>query len=385
MRILHTSDWHIGRTFAGHSTLPAIRQVLGALVEVAGERSVDVVVVAGDIFDSATPSSEAVELLDEVLLGLVAAGAKVVMSSGNHDSPARLGAKAVLARTAGVHVLTRPEGLDRPVTVDDEYGQVHFYALPYLEPVRMRRTWSDASMRSQRDALEYAMRLVRADASARGGRTVLLAHTFVQGAEAESSDSEQRDILGGVDKVPVATFEGIDYVALGHIHGRMRLEDRIRYCGAPLHYSFSEADKPRGAWLIDLGADGTGPVEWVDLPVPRPLSVLRGELAELLADPSLEPLREHWISAVLTDNTRPMDAMRRLQSRFGWCAMVDFQPEVIHDDGAASYAELVRGRTDEELIDSFLVRVRNGEGVTTEEAELVAATMAEYASGRQLR
>lgn len=385
MRILHTSDWHIGRTFHGHSTLTALAEVLEALVQTVRDRGVSVVVVAGDVFDSSTPSGDAVELLDEVLLNLRAAGAQVILTSGNHDSPARLGAKAAFAKHAGIHVLTRPERVVEPVTLTDEHGPIHFYGVPYLEPVRQRTVWADAeSMRSQRDALDYATERIKADAAGRPGRTVVLAHTFVQGAEAESCDSEQRDIVGGVDKVPVSTFVNFTYAALGHIHGRMTLAENVRYSGAPLHYSFSEASKPRGGWLVDLDADGLAGVGWVDLPVPRSLSVLTGTIDDLLLDPVHDAVAGNWISAILTDNTRPMDAMRRLQRRFPWCATLEFRPSVIASDSARTYAELVRGRSDQELIDSFLVKVRNGEGATAAEADLVREVVGAFASGKAL-
>ena len=385
MRILHTSDWHIGRTFHGHPTLPSLESVLDAMVENVRVRGVQVVVAAGDIFDSSTPSAEAVELLDAALLKLREAGSQVVLTSGNHDSPARLGAKAAFAKHAGIHVLTRSDQLAEPVTLTDEHGPVHFYGVPYLEPVRQRTIWADAgSMRSQRDALDYATEMIRADAAGRHGRTVVLAHTFVQGAEAESCDSEQRDILGGVDKVPVSSFDGFTYAALGHIHGRMTLAENVRYSGAPLHYSFSEAAKPRGGWLVDLDMNGLAGVEWVDLPVPRSLSVLTGTLEELLVDPAHDAITANWISAILTDNTRPMDAMRRLQARFPWCATLEFRPSVVATDSARTYTELVRGRSDQELIDGFLAKVRNGEGSTGDETELVREVVAEYANGQVL-
>lgn len=371
LRVLHTSDWHIGRTFHGHSTLDALRIVLDALVDVVRTRQVDVVAVAGDVFDSSTPSAEAVEMLDDVLLQLTRAGAHVILTSGNHDSPARLGAKGVFAKAAGIHVITKPEQITEPLTLADAHGEVHLYGIPFLEPARMRSIWPDAeSMRSQKDAITYAMTSVRTDHLLRGGRAVVLAHTFAQGGESASADSE-RDIVGGVDKVPLAAFDGVTYAALGHIHGRAELAPHLRYCGAPLHYSFSEADKKRGVWLIDLDAGGLAGVEWVDLPVPRPLTVLTGRLDEILTDPDHEAVRDNWVSAILTDNTRPMDAMRKLQTRFPHCAHLEFQPSVIHDDGGRSYAELVQGKSDPEIIDGFLEKVRNGEGATDAESDLL--------------
>jgi exonuclease SbcD len=380
MRILHTSDWHVGRTFHGHSTLAALDEVAAALVEVVRDQHVDVVLVSGDVYDSSTPSAEAVDLLNSILLRVREAGAVVVITSGNHDSPARLGSMSAFAAAAGVHVITTPAQITRPVTLHDEHGPVHLYGIPFLEPARLRHVWSDVPMRSQKDVIGRAMQLVRDDLADRGGRSVVLAHTFVQGVEGESCDSE-RDILGttvgGVDKVPVSAFDGVDYAALGHIHGRAKLSERVRYCGAPLHYSFSEAGKPRGGWLVDLDAGGLADVAWVDLPVPRPLSVVTGTLDDLLVDESLEGVVDHWISAVLTDTTRPMDAMRKLQTRFAHCAHLEFRPSRVHDDGGRTYAELVRGKTDDELVDTFLAKVRNGEGSTELETRLVRDVIAE--------
>lgn len=380
MRILHTSDWHVGRTFHGHSTLPALDTVADALVEVVLDQQVDVVLVAGDVYDSSTPSADSVDLLNSMLWRIREAGATIVLTSGNHDSPARLGTMSAFATAAGVHLITAPRQITEPVALADQHGPVHVYGIPFLEPARLRHVWADAPMRTQHDVMAHAMRLVRDDLAVRGGRSIVLAHTFAQGVEGESCDSE-RDIVGttvgGVDKVPVPVFDGPDYVALGHIHGRAELNPRVRYSGAPLHYSFSEAGKPRGGWLVDLDASGLADVRWVDLPVPRRLSVLTGTLDELLDDPSHEQAVDHWVSAVLTDATRPMDAMRRLQTRFPHCAHLDFRPSRRHDDGGRSYADLVRGKTDDELVDTFLAKVRNGEGTTDAEAELVHEVIAE--------
>jgi exonuclease SbcD len=374
MRILHTADWHIGRTFHGHSTLGSLRQVLGALPETVREQKVDVVTVAGDIFDSAAPSGEAFTLLQDTLTGIRAAGAQIVLISGNHDSAARLGFAAPFAKLAGVHIATDPGAVGMPITLHDQYGPVDFYCVPFLEPALIRHRWPDESLRNQADAIQFAMARIRATIGTRAGeraRNLVVAHTFAAGGESESADSERPIAsVGSLDLVPLSAFDGIDYVALGHIHGRARLADHIRYSGAVLHYSFSEAGKARGGWLVELGPDGLASTEWIDLPVPRALVVLRGELETLLAASAYEPYREHWVSAVLTDSTRPVEAMRRLQTRFQWCAHVEHQPATVITDGASSYAERVQGKSDEEILQAFLMHVRNGEGPNEAEAEL---------------
>ena len=368
MRILHTSDWHIGRSFHGHSTLDALRGVLDALVAQVRERGVDLVIVAGDVFDSATPAAGAYTLLSDALRGLADAGATVVVTSGNHDSAARLGFQSGLLRE-GVHVITDPATIGTPVTVHDEHGPVHVYGIPYLEPVLLRGAWP--GVRTQADVLARAMDLVRTDAAARGGRTIAVAHCFAAGVE--PTPHLERDIQqGGLDIVPLSAFDGVDYMALGHIHGRQQLAPSVRYAGAPLHYSFDEGHKPRGSWLVELGSDGLGEVEWLPLPVPRALTTLTATLDELLGDERFAAHADQWVRAEYTDPLPQRDPMRRLLARFPFCAEVRHAPVAARTDDARTYTQRVRAaRNDAELVDAFLAHVREGEGASAREAELV--------------
>lgn len=377
VKILHTSDWHIGRTFHQHSTAEALRAVLDTLVDSVAAHKVDVVVVAGDVFDSSTPSAEAVEELDRVLLGLSEAGAAVIVTSGNHDSPARLGAKAVFAAQSGIHVITRPEAHVKAITLQDEHGPVHFYGIPYLEPALIRHRWPGIKLSSQADAIGFALENIRADLAQRDGdRSVVLAHTFVSGAEGESCESERGITVGGVDRVPVPAFHGITYAALGHIHGRNTLAPHVRYSGAPLHLSFSEQGKPRGAWIVEFDADGLASVEWLDLPVPRRLATITGTLADLLTDQALEVHEEEWVRAVITDVARPLDPMRKLQARFPHCAMLSFEPSEVHESTVPTAAHLAT-LSDSEILEEFLLEVRNGEGPSVDELVLADAIMSQ--------
>ena len=370
MRILHTSDWHIGRTFHTHSTLGHLRVVLDALVEIVRDREVDVVAVAGDIFDSATPSADAYALLGGTLQRLHATGARVVMTSGNHDSATRLGFQSEWAGLAGIHINTGFDQYRTPITLTDEHGPVHFYGIPYLEPSIVRSAYPGVELRSHEQMLGFAMNRVRADLEQRGGRSVVLSHAFI--ADVPASDGLERDITaGGLDVVPLSTFDGPDYVALGHIHGRAELSARARYSGAPLHYSFSEAAKPRGAWLVRLDADGLEQVDWVELPVPRRLVVLTGELEQLLSDPGHVAHERDWVSAVITDIVRPMDAMRRLQKRFPHAAHLEYRPSVVAAATEASYGERIATKSDHEIVDGFLELVRNGVGASAAERRLI--------------
>lgn len=378
MRILHTSDWHIGRTFHAHSTVENLRVVLAALVDEVRQRAIDVVVVSGDIFDSATPAADFYTVLTSTLRQLREAGATVIMTSGNHDSATRLGFQSEFAQLAGIHVITRHDQLDIPVTLSDEHGPVHFYGIPYLEPSLVRHHYPEAKLTTHEQVLGFAMDRVRADLAVRGGRSVVLSHCFAVGVEA--SDVERDITSGGIDYVPAGVFDAPDYVALGHIHSRNAISERVRYPGAPLHYSFGEATRPRGAWLVELDAAGLGEVTWVDLPIPRRLAVLSGTIDELLTDARHDADADAWVSAVLTDQVRPLDGMRRLQQRFPHCVNVQHRPLVTADAGNDSYAERVRGKSDNEIVADFLTFVRNGSGPSEYERERIRDVIAVQAA-----
>ncbi|MDN3443272.1 exonuclease SbcCD subunit D [Microbacterium sp. APC 3901] len=370
MRILHTSDWHIGRSFHGNSTMDALAEVLGALTVQVRENAVDVVIVAGDVFDSATPAGPAYTLLGDVLVALHETGARVIVTSGNHDSAARLGFQARLLRD-GIHVLTDPLAIGTPVTLSDADGPVHFYGIPYLEPAIVRQHWIGADLRTQAQTLAHAMDLVRVGMQANPGRSVAIAHCFSAGVDA-TVGLEREVRQGGLDVVPLSVFDGPDYVALGHIHGRQQISERVRYSGAPLHYSFGEQSKPRGSWLVDLDATGLSAVEWLDLPVPRRLVTLTGTLDEILSSENIAAHADDWVCAVYTDALAQTEPMRRLRERYPHCAMVQHQPAETSAEGERSYVDRLRGAvSDPERIEAFLEHVRAGHGATEREGELI--------------
>ncbi|MGW3485645.1 metallophosphoesterase family protein [Rhodococcus indonesiensis] len=355
MRILHTSDWHIGRTFHGVDLLSDQAQALAALADLVAERRVDVVVVAGDVYDRSIPSADAVAVCNAGLEAIRAAGAVIVATSGNHDSPVRLGAGAAFAAEGGLHLITRVSQIDRPVLLDDAHGTVAFYGIPYLEPEITRAELGVSEARSHAEILGAAMDRVRADARARDIRAVVLAHAFVVGAEA--SGSERSISVGGVETVPASAFDGVDYVALGHLHSPQTVAEHVRYSGSPLPYSFGERTHSKAVWLVELDAAGRADVERVDLPVVRGLSRLTGVLDDLLTDDAHAAAEDHYVSAVLTDAVRPLDAMRRLQSRFPRAVHVEWEPPAA--TSTVTYRQKVRGRTDLDITRGFLTDVRS--------------------------
>ncbi|MFJ2113842.1 exonuclease SbcCD subunit D, partial [Streptomyces sp. NPDC087850] len=267
MRILHTSDWHLGRSFHRVSLLDAQAAFLDHLVATVRAREVDAVLVAGDVYDRAVPPLSAVELFDSALHRLAEARVPTVMISGNHDSARRLGVGAGLIGRAGIHLRTDPRGCATPVLLSDAHGEVAFYGLPYLEPALVRDEFKVAKA-AHESVLGAAMARVRADLAGRapGTRSVVLAHAFVAGGRA--SESERDITVGGVASVPAGVFDGVDYAALGHLHGAQTLTERVRYAGSPLAYSFSETTHRKTMWLVDLGPGGEIEAERVDCPVP---------------------------------------------------------------------------------------------------------------------
>ncbi len=375
MRILHTSDWHLGRSFHREGMLTHQAGHIDHLLEVVESESVDLVVVAGDIYDRALPPVDAVSLADETLVRLARSRARVVMTSGNHDSAHRLGFSSRLIDEAGVFIRTDPAGVGTPVELDDEHGPVLIYGLPYLDPHAVAEPWRLAT-RSHQAALSCAMQRVRADLTRRPAqaRSVVLAHAFVvpdTGAPATESDSERDISVGGISQVPAGTFEGADYVALGHLHGRHVLTDRVRYSGSPLAYSFSEATHRKGSWLAELDAGGLSRVEFLEAPVPRPLARLRGSLEELLADPAHTRHESSWVEATLTDPDRPTRAMDRLRRRFPHTLLLSFDTPA--PAWGALPASRAHSRSDAEIAVEFMTEMRGAEPAAGEQSLLLRA------------
>ncbi|GAU71224.1 putative exonuclease [Streptomyces sp. NBRC 110611] len=373
MRFLHTSDWHLGRSFHRVNLLTAQRAFLDHLVETVRAREIDAVLVAGDVYDRAVPPLAAVELFDDALHRLAGLGVPTVMISGNHDSARRLGVGSGLMERAGIHLRTDPAGCGTPVLLTDAHGPVALYGLPYLEPALARDTLG-AARADHAAVLGAAMDRVRADLAGRpeGTRSVVLAHAFVTGGAV--SDSERDITVGGAASVPAAVFDGVDYAALGHLHGCQTLTERIRYSGSPLAYSFSEAGHRKSAWVVDLDAAGAVRAERVDCPVPRPLARLRGPLERLLDDPALARHEDSWLEATLTDAARPPEPMARLAKRFPHILALVFDPEEEPARAAASYAQRLRGRSDQEIAEDFVAHVRPGRTADAQErAELRSA------------
>ena len=381
MRLLHTSDWHLGRSFHGVGMLESQRAFINQLVEAVAGHQVDVVLIAGDVYDRALPGVDVVHLLDEALVRLTSAGAKVVLTSGNHDSAIRLGFAARLLERGGVHLRTRVENLDEPLLLPlgaDRFGKeatLAIYGIPWLEP-RLVAGQLGVQTASHFEVTRAATSLVREDIARRAAsspiQSVVLAHTFASGGI--SSDSERDLSIGGVGAVPLDLFEGFSYTALGHLHGRQALSPEVRYSGSPLAYSFSEARHRKGAWLVDIGPDGVEAVEEVLFEAARSLAVLRGPLQDLLESPEHAWAETAYCQITLTDAQRPVRAMDRLRERFPDTLVLGFEPQGGTAASAATYSSrLAEAPDDLAVCCGFLEHVRGRVPDAAEEAALAAA------------
>jgi exonuclease SbcD len=333
MRLLHASDWHIGRIFHGASLLEDQAARLDEFVRLAKDCRPDVVVVAGDLYDRAVPPADAVRLLGDVLDRLVReAGLRVVAVAGNHDSPDRIDFAAPLLESRGLTLVGRIPSTPRILRLEPKSGPVDLIALPFATPPEVREATGDATAVDATSA--FAAALVPIEAALRpGARSVLVSHAFVDGGEA--SPSERPLSVGGTGGVPASLFERFDYVALGHLHRPQQVgSPKIRYSGSLLEYSFDEAGQRKGAVVVELRADAPIGVEPVELSGGRRVRRVEGRFDDLLAHSPSEG-RNDWVEVTLDDPTPILDAARRLREIFpNLLSLRQRQPAVSEGEGA---------------------------------------------------
>ena len=354
MRLLHTSDWHLGRTLHGvnlHEAQSAVLERICELVEDPPDGiPVDAVLVAGDVYDRGVPPVESVQLF-EWTLSRLSAVTTVVVTSGNHDSAIRLGYGAGLFRDS-IRMVTDLGQLDLPVLLEGSDGvRAAVYGIPYLDPDHARVALAGGGEplpRSHQAVVGAACDRIRADLADRPGvRSVVLAHAFVAGAE--PSDSERSIMVGGVDRVAGTVFHGIDYAALGHLHGPQAPESAdgsvVRYSGSPLRYSFSEQEQRQGrAPRRRRRRRVPARVTPVEIAQPRAMATLRGCLDDLLEAAEFTAAEDAWVRVTVTDRVRPDSLMDRLKSRFPHALQVFHEPEGAIDRGRARHDPRQRAR-----------------------------------------
>lgn len=370
MRFFHLADLHIGKTLNGFSLLEDQRHVFAQILELAAEKKPRAVVLAGDIYDKPTPTGEAVQLFDELLVGLSRLNIPVLIISGNHDSPARLDFAGRILQRQGVHLYSRFEGAARQV----ELGGVVFHLLPFVKPAQVRPFYPQANIESYQQAVQAVLAASPPDPAR---PSVLVTHQFVAwpGQQPEESESELRPV-GGIDLIDGRIFEAYDYVALGHLHGPQRIgREGMRYAGSPLKYSLSERDHHKSLAMVELDGQGPPAVELLPLAPFRDLRRLVGT-AEQLTAAAPAANAEDYVYAVLTNQEEVVDALGRLRAVYPNLLGLGYDNLRSAALGGFEEAPQVEGRDPAELFADFYTR-QNGAPPSAEQKAVVAALLNE--------
>lgn len=364
MKIIHLSDLHLGKRVNEFSMLEDQKYILGQILNVIDQEMPDAVIIAGDVYDKSVPSAEAVELFDDFLYKLAERKLQVFIISGNHDSPERIAFANRLIDLSGIHLSPVYNGTVTPVTLEDSFGSVSFYMLPFVKPSSIRRFFEDTEIDSYTDAVRTAVGAMNMDQSQ---RNVLVTHQFVTGA----FRSESEDItVGGTDNIDASVFDGIDYVALGHIHGPQNIDsDRIRYCGTPLKYSFSEANHIKSVTVVTLREKGDLSVETVPLKPVHDMREIRGFFSDLMKAEDLKGLMsEDYLHVILTDEEEIPNAMDKLRTVFPNIMKLDYDNTRTRSSGKILGADAPEKRSPFELLAEFY-ELQNGKPLSEEQKQ----------------
>lgn len=353
MKFLHLADLHLGKRVNGFSMLEDQAHILRQILAILDDERPDGVLIAGDVYDKSVPSVEAVGLLDGFLTELRARGVPVLLISGNHDSPERLAFGGRVMDSCGIHISPVYDGALAPVTLQDAFGPVHVWLLPFVKPAHVRRWFPDADIESYTDAMAEAVAHMDIDTAA---RNVLVTHQFVTGGA--RSGSEELSV-GGTDNVDSGVFAPFDYVALGHLHGAQHIgRETIRYAGSPLKYSFSEARQHKSVTVVTLGEKGDVQVRTVALTPLRELREIRGSYDELTARSFYEhtTYRSDYLHLILTDEQDVFDAMSRLRTIYPYLMTLDYDNARTRAAGGMSVPAETERRTPLELFEALYQR-----------------------------
>lgn len=379
MKLIHLSDIHLGKRVNEFSMLEDQAHILKKILAVVDEEKPNGVLIAGDVYDKSVPSTEAVQLFDDFLVRLAERKLPVFIISGNHDSPERLSFANRLIDAVGIHLAPVYNGVVEPITLSDEYGPVNVYMLPFIKPAHVRGFFPDTEITSYSDAVAAAIGRMNIDKTQ---RNVLITHQFVTGAQ--RSDSEELSV-GGTDNIGAEVFCDFDYVALGHIHGPQNMDSgRIRYCGSPLKYSFSEAAQQKSVTVAELKEKGTLEIHTVPLIPRRDMVELKGSYQQLTLREFYEntTYQEDYTLITLTDEEDIPDAVAKLRAVYHNLMKLDYDNTRTRHSAAISGAENVETRSPIDLFAEFY-ELQNGLPMSAEQTELVASLIEKIWEGEE--
>ncbi len=411
MKILHTSDWHLGRNIATFDLSAAQADAVQFIVDEAIKRKVDVFIIAGDVYDQGRPAVAEINLLNKALTQLNEAGITVIVTAGNHDEAERLAANSNLMKES-VHIWGAIEDSGKSIVLQDEHGPVAFYPLTYLKPFASREIFNERGAAiekaSHQEVVAQAMSFVREDlnrlVSENGSnvRSVVIAHAFVttHGARAEDEESQEgqldgvtrseseRDLsVGGIQNAASDLFEGISYVALGHIHGPQKVKAKspktaIRYSGSLLKYSLSEANHKKSFVILQLGSNTTvsdEDIELVSIPQPRGMARLVGDVDKLTGG-QFAANKNDFVDVIVTDAKYSESLQSKIMNYFPF--MMSFAHKPARGEARTSVSEDIRGRqlSEIDIIKGFFSKV-TGADLSKIELEVVQSAIEEVNAG----
>lgn len=365
MKFIHLSDLHLGKRVNEFSMLEEQDAILTQILEIIDTEAPDGVLIAGDIYDKSVPSAEAVQLFDGFLCELAKRHLQVFIISGNHDSPERIAFGSRIMDASGIHLSPVYNGTVEPIAMTDEHGAVNIYMLPFIKPGHVRRFYEDEDIISYTDAMRVAIGAMNINTSE---RNILVTHQFVTGAT--TCESEEISV-GGTDNVDASVFANFDYVALGHIHGAQNCgSERVRYCGTPLKYSFSEANHQKSVTVVELGEKDRLSVRTVDLTPVHDMSEIKGTFAEL-TDPVYytdNPIIENYLRITLTDEEDIPDAVGRLRMIYKNLMRLDYDNKRTRANNVITGAVDTETKSAYELFAEFFEKQNNAE-MSNEQSE----------------
>lgn len=350
MKFIHLSDLHIGKRVNEFPMYEDQEYILTEIIKIIDNEKPDAVLIAGDIYDKSIPPSDAVTMFDAFLVLLSKRNLKVFVISGNHDSPERLSFCSRLIEKSGVYFSPVYNGHIAPVKLEDEYGEVNIYMLPFVKPANVRRFFDDREILSYTDAMEVAISEMNVNLES---RNVLVTHQFVTGAD--RTESEEISV-GGTDNVDVSVFDDFDYVALGHIHRPQNcLSKRVRYCGTPLKYSFSEANDKKSVTIVELKEKGSLEIRTADLVPKHEMREIKGKYEEITAKSFYEntTYQTDYMHITLTDEEDIPDGVGKLRTIYHNLMKLDYDNMRTRSNSQITGAQNIEEKSPLELFEDF--------------------------------
>lgn len=367
MKFIHLSDLHIGKRVNEYSMYEDQEYILSEIVRIIDDEKPDAVLIAGDVYDKSIPSSEAVTLFDNFLFMLSKRNLQVFIISGNHDSPERLSFGSRLIEKSGIHLSPVYNGNVTPVTMEDEYGKLNIYMLPFVKPANVRRFFEDKEIVTYTDAMNVAISEMNIDTDR---RNVLITHQFVTGAI--RTESEEISV-GGTDNVDVSVFDEFDYVALGHIHRPQNcLSERVRYCGTPLKYSFSEAGDKKSVTVAELSEEDNLKIRTIDLIPKHEMREIKGTYKEVTAKSFYEntTYQTDYMHITLTDEEDIPDGVGKLRAIYHNLMKLDYDNKRTRSSSQIAGAEDVERKSPLKLFEEFYA-LQNNQPMNEEQSEFM--------------